>query len=135
MKTQTLRQTVTFAAPPHEVFETLMDPRKHARVTGGPARISRKVGGVFSAFDGELSGTTLELIADRKIVWSWRAADWPAGHHSRATFTLSPAPTGTRLNLRQSGVPAKHAADIRAGWTEYYWKPMKAAFKGGRPKI
>lgn len=134
MKTQTLRQTVTFAASPHDVFETLLDSRKHARVTGGPARISRKVGGVFSAFGGELSGTTLEIVADRKIVWSWRASDWPVGHHSRATFTLSQVPTGTRLSLRQSGVPTELAADIRAGWIEYYWMPMKAAFKGDRPK-
>lgn len=36
-----------FKATPHEVYEALMDSRTHGRLTGGPARISRKVGGRF----------------------------------------------------------------------------------------
>lgn len=133
MKTQTVRQSVTIAATPHEVYEALMDSRKHARLTGGPARISRKVGGAFTAFGGGLSGTNLDLVADRKIVLAWRAEDWPAGHHSRATFTLNRVPNGTRVSFYQSGVPAQHAASIRAGWIEYYWAPLKALFtKGGK---
>lgn len=131
MKTQTIRQTATFAATPHEVYETLMDSRRHARLTGGPARISRKIGGAFSAFGGGLSGTALDLVADHKIVLAWRADDWPAGHHSRATFTLSRLATGTRLRLYQSGVPATQAAGVRDGWIQYYWAPLKALFKQG----
>lgn len=132
MKTQTLRQTATFAATPHQVYEILTDSRRHARLTGAPARISRRIGGVFTAFGGGLSGTTLDLVADRKIVLAWRADDWPAGHHSRVTFTLRRLATGgTRLRLYQSGVPAAQAAGVNEGWIRYYWAPLKALFNQG----
>ncbi len=134
MKTAIIRQTATFAAAPHAVYETLMDSRRHARLTGAPARISRKVGGAFTAYGGGLSGTALELVADHKIVLAWRADDWPTGHHSRATFTLTRLATGgTRLRLYQSGVPAAQAAGVRDGWIQYYWMPLKALFKKGGP--
>lgn len=121
-----IRQTATFKATPHEVYELLMDSRKHAKVTGGPASISRSVGGKFSAYGGDLSGTNLELKPDKKIVQAWRSDDWPPGHYSRASFTLKKVKGGTRLNFYQSGVPNAHYAGIKQGWIDYYWKPMKA---------
>ena len=45
-----IRQSVTFKASPHEVYEALMDSRKHAKFTHGGAKISRKVGGEIMAF-------------------------------------------------------------------------------------
>ena len=47
---KTIRQSVTFKATPHAVYEALMDSRKHARFTGDAASISRKVGGTRLAF-------------------------------------------------------------------------------------
>lgn len=32
----------------------------------------------------------------------------------------------TLLTFHQSGVPNKHAADIRAGWKNSYWKPLRS---------
>src|SRR6266498_3601 len=49
MRTKTIRQSVTFNVVPHEVFEALMDSKKHAKFTGAPAKISRKIGGKFMA--------------------------------------------------------------------------------------
>jgi hypothetical protein len=34
MRTKTIHQSVTFKANPHEVYEMLMDSRKHAQFTG-----------------------------------------------------------------------------------------------------
>ena len=77
MKTKTIKQSVTFRAKPHEVYEALMDSGKHAKFTGGEAHISREVGGKFSAFDGYSEGVNLELMPDKRIVQSWRTSDWP----------------------------------------------------------
>ena len=96
------------------------------RFSRNKATISRKVGGTFTAYGGSLSGTNLELVPDKKIVQAWRANDWPAGHHSKATFSLTPVKGGTRLNFYQSGVPAEHYASIKQGWIDFYWKRMKA---------
>jgi uncharacterized protein YndB with AHSA1/START domain len=76
METKTVKQSVTIKVSPHDVYEALMDSRKHAQFTGDKASISRKVGGKFSVFDGYSEGTNLELIQDTKIVQAWRASDW-----------------------------------------------------------
>ena len=104
-----------------------MDSAKHARFTGAKASISREVGGGFTAYDGALSGTNVELIPDKKIVQSWRAGDenWPEGHYSEVTFTLEEIEGGTRLSIVQTGVPAACYDGISQGWHDYYWTKMK----------
>ena len=125
METKTVKQTVTFKANPHDVYEALMDSKKHAKFTGDKAIISRKVGGKFSVFDGYSEGTNIELIQDSKIVQTWRASDWPEGLYSRVTFSFKEIPIGTRLTFTQAGVPAAQYDDISQGWRDYYWAPMK----------
>jgi activator of HSP90 ATPase len=122
---KTIRQTVTFKSAPHAVYEVLMDEKKHAAFTGGEARISRKTGGEFSIYDGDIEGKNLELIPDQKIVQSWRYGDWPEGHYSTATFALEPTEKGTRLTFTQTNVPDDKYGDIKQGWKDYYWGPMK----------
>jgi activator of HSP90 ATPase len=129
IKTKTIRQTVTIPAPPHEVYEALMDSRKHSKFTGDKARISRKPGGKFTAGSGYIDGTNLELVADRQIVQSWHASDWPDGHYSQATFNFEKTKTGTKLTFIQTGVPEQFYAEIKQGWIDYYWTPLKALFK------
>lgn len=125
MKTKIIKQSATFKAPPHEVYEALMDSRKHARFTGGKASISREVGGKFTAYDGYIDGVNLELVPDQKIVQSWRASDWPEKHYSTVTFALKELNSGTRLTFTQTGVPEEFYEEIKQGWHDYYWNPMK----------
>jgi activator of HSP90 ATPase len=77
---KTIHQVVTFKSTPHEVYEALMDEKTHSAFTGGKAKISRKVGGQFTIYEGDIEGKNLELIPDQKIVQSWRYSDWPEGH-------------------------------------------------------
>jgi activator of HSP90 ATPase len=123
---KSIRQTVTFKATPHAVYEILMDSKKHAQFTGAEAKISRREGGQFTIYGGEISGENLELAPDQKIVQSWRYSDWPAGVYSKVTFALEPVEKGTRLTFTQSGVPDDKYAEIKQGWQDYYWEPMKA---------
>ena len=125
METRNIKQSVTIKASPHDVYEALMDSKKHAKFTGGKASISREVGGKFTAFDGYAEGVNLELVPDKKIVQSWRASDWPEGHYSKATFALKETQGGTNLTFTQTGVPEDQYDAISQGWREYYWAPMK----------
>ena len=125
MITKIIRQSVTFKSTPHELYEALMDAKKHAKFTGGDASISRKVGGKFKVYDGYAEGTNLELITDEKIVQSWRGSDWLEGVYSRATFSMKTVAGGTRLLFTQSGVPEEYYEDVKQGWIDYYWQPMK----------
>ena len=128
LTTKTVEQTVTFRASSHDVFEALMDSEKHSQFTGAQANISREIGGSFTAYDGALSGTLLEVEPDSKIVQSWRGSDegWIPGHYSTATFSLEDVPGGTRLVLVQTGVPEKSYDQIVQGWQTYYWPKLKA---------
>ncbi len=130
MKTKTIRQQVTFkGATPHELYEWLMDSKKHSEFTGEKSVISRKVGGRFTAGDGWIEGMNLELVKDRLIVQGWRGNDakWPKGYYSTVRFTFTRTKTGARLDLLHSGVPAAAYEEIREGWREYYWEPLKLA--------
>ncbi len=127
VNTKTIEQTVTFDASPHDVYEALMDSEKHSQFSGAKASISREVGGSFTAYDGALSGTILELAPNAKIVLSWRGSDdgWAPGHYSTATFSLDEVDGGTRLTFVQTGVPEGSVEQINQGWRTYYWPKMK----------
>ena len=129
IKTETIRQSVLFKMSPQELYDILMDPEKHSALTGSKVKISPEVGGEFRVYDGEIEGKNLELVPGKKIVQSWRYSDWPEGHYSRCTFSMRALPVGTRLTFTQSGVPEDVIEDIRQGWRDYYWDPIKAQFE------
>jgi uncharacterized protein YndB with AHSA1/START domain len=72
MMSKDINQTVVFKTTPHEVYEALMDSKKHAAFSGGAAKISRAVGGEMMAYDDYITGKNIELIPDKKIVQDWR---------------------------------------------------------------
>ena len=122
---KTIKQNITIKASPHEVYETLMDSRKHSQLTGDKAKIDRKVGGKFTVFRNYADGKNLELVQDKKIVQTWHASDWPNDHYSKITFLLKPVKDGTLIKFTQIKVPDEFYKDISQGWYDYYWKPMK----------
>ena len=121
-----IQQTVTFKASPHEVYEALMDSKKHAAFTGSKASLSQVVGGTFMVYDNYATGKNVELVPDQKIVQDWRAADWPEGYFSRVTFEFTAVPAGTRLDFTHTDVPEGTEAEFTKGWTDNYWEPLKA---------
>ncbi len=127
MKTRTIRQKVFIRTTPHEIYELLMDTKKHCELEGGKCTISRKVGGKISISDGYITGKNLELVKDKKIVQLWRAVEdcWPEDHYSTVTFTLTKIKEGTGLAFTQTGVPVDCGDRFDSGWKEYYWEPMK----------
>ncbi|HEY6957579.1 MAG TPA: SRPBCC domain-containing protein [Candidatus Limnocylindria bacterium] len=129
---RTIRQTALIrGATPHDIFETLMDGKRHTALVGQPVKVSRRIGGAFSV-GHDLEGTTLSLTKDRRIVQRWRANNWPAGVYSKATFALARAPGGTRITFTQTGVPSQFFREISDGWRAYYWAPLRKQFAAAR---
>ena len=129
--TTTIRQTVTFNASPQEVYEVIMDSKKHESLSGEKASISREVGGAFKAWGEHISGFNLVLQPDRKIVQAWRAHDWWDDHYSIATFDLCEVDGGTELRFTQIGVPPHRFEGHSRGWIETYWQFMQELFDKG----
>ncbi len=124
-----IKQVVKFKVEPSEVYETLMNSEKHSKFTGTEAKISKRVGGKFLAYDRWIEGENLELIENKKIVQKWRADDWPKGHYSIVTFELRKIREGTELIFTQTDVPDEFYEDVSEGWEEYYWKKMAEYFE------
>ncbi len=127
MKIKTIKQTTLFKASPKEVYELIMDSKKHSAFSGAKTRISQKVKGKFETYDGYCHGYNIELKEGKKIVQAWHFAEdgWPADHFSIATFIFEKVKGGTKLKFSQSGVPEHKYETLKAGWRDYYWKPMK----------
>src|SRR3989344_4641667 len=94
IKTKTIKQVVTFRASPRDLYEMIMDSKRHAAFSGNVAKIGRKVGATFTAYGGWINGKTLKLIPDRLIVQAWRGADWPKSHYSKAMFLFTKTKNG-----------------------------------------
>lgn len=131
MKTKSINQTVNFHGSPGEVYEMLMNAKKHGSLTGSEVKMSKKVNGKFEVFDGYCHGYNIELKEGEKIIQAWHFQEegWPDDHFSICTFQFEETEKGTRLIFTQSGVPAHKYGELKDGWKQYYWNPMKIYFK------
>jgi len=117
MKTKTIQQTVKFSASPRAVYELLMDSRKHTALSGEKARISRRVGGPFTAWDSHITGINLVLKPGRRIVQAWRATGWWPGSllHRHLRHQEGPAGFHADVHPRSASPRPDTAATIEAG--------------------
>ncbi len=131
MKTKSIKQTLTLNAPPKDVYEILMDAKKHSLLTGSTVKMSKKINGKFEVFDHYCHGYNIELEEGKKIIqaWNFQEDGWPQDHFSICKFEFEATEKGTKLNFTQSGVPEHKCEELKEGWKQYYWKPMAAYFK------
>lgn len=120
-----IKQNVVLKTSPAEVYNLLMDSKKHSAFTGAPAKISDKIGGRVTCYDNYIEAINIELIKDQRIIQAWRGADWSAGEWSLVVFNLEKQGKKTRLSFEHIGIPDIHAASIKSGWSEHYWSKMK----------
>jgi activator of HSP90 ATPase len=123
-----IHQEDDFAVPPHRVYAALTDEKEFAAFTGAHAKIGAGEGGAFSLFGGAITGRTIALVPDRRVVQAWRDSDWGPGVYSVARFELNAAGQGTHLVFDQGGYPMSDYASLVSGWHSHYWEPMKKYF-------
>lgn len=156
MKTKTLQQTVTFKASPRQVYDMLMDSKKHQSLSGEPAKISRKVGGKFTARGSHISGFNLALRPGEKIVqvaryWMvagalhrrhlrdhesprWREAEIYPDRHSVCSLQRSlPRMDRDLLDANEGGIRDRHDQPTNQGSSED--RPRAAHQDGSLPTL
>ena len=122
-----IHQTVKLKATPARIYRALMSSTEHEAFTAnGKAKISRKVGGAFSAHGGYVSGVNVELKPGKRIVQAWRVKGMADGVYSIARFELNKVRGGTRLVFDQTGLPPEHVGHLSSGWKARYWTLLKA---------
>jgi activator of HSP90 ATPase len=129
LKFGTIEQTVFFEATPEDVYDALLDAKKHGEFTGSPATTSARKGATFTAWEGYITGKNLELVKGKKIVQDWRTTEFPDEYpFSRLELTLAPKRGGTELKMVHSKVPADQVDEYTQGWKSSYWDPLKKYF-------
>jgi activator of HSP90 ATPase len=127
--TKAIQQSVEFKVPPETLYETYTDSKKHSASTGAPAKVSRRIGAAFRAFDGQLVGKNLAIVPNRMIVQAWRADHWKESDaDSILVMTFSKTAKGGRVDLVHVNVPEHDHRGVTEGWPKYYWQPWRAYF-------
>jgi len=128
-KTESFTVSAVLPASPERLYKAWLSTRQHTAMTGGKATIVAKVGGKHTAWDGYIEGVTLELDPNRRIVQTWRSAEFPSGaEDSRLELLLDPVEGGTKITLKHSHLPAGQGASYKQGWWDNYFDPMRAYF-------
>jgi activator of HSP90 ATPase len=121
-----ITQSVVLPAAAEQLYQTYLDPARHAEVTGAPVTVSAASGTPFSAFGGQLSGTTLFAVAPRLIVQSWRSANFHDDDpDSTLILTFVPEGSNGRIDLIHIDVPEQDYQGVSDGWEAYYWTPWR----------
>jgi activator of HSP90 ATPase len=130
LKTTAIKQKILLPALPDDVYETLLDSRKHSEFTGSKVTGKAKVGAEFTAWDGYISGRNLELEKGKRIVQEWVMTEWPQDYPpSRLEFTFKEVDGKTELTMVHSDIPTEQEEELKQGWIDYYWKPLKTYFE------
>jgi len=126
MKPNIINQKVTFNTSPEILYNMLMQEKKHEAFTGAEAKISYRVGGEFSVWDGYITGKNILLEKGKMIVQEWWCGDLPDGHNTTVTFSFSVIKNNkTQLAFTQTNVPPDQYDALSKGWIDFYWNPMK----------
>ena len=129
-KITTITQKVIIPALPEEVYEALLDPKKHSAFTGSKATGKAAVGAEFTAWDGYILGRNIELEKGKRIVQEWVTTEWPEGYlPSKLELILKEVDGKTELKMIHSEIPAAQKEELKKGWTDFYWSPMKNYFE------
>jgi len=98
-------------------------------MTGSPAKVTGRVGGKFTAWDGYIFGKTLELEKPHRILQAWRTSEFPEdAQDSLVEILLDKAKGGTKVTLKHYNMPADQVDSYKQGWEDFYFKPMRDYF-------
>lgn len=138
MTSDPLVKEIYIDAPPGVVFELLTDPVKMLRWMGIAAEIEPRPGGVYRVDPNGrdvIRGTYLEVVPDRKVVftWGWEGIGRtiPAGS-TVVEIELESRGKGTWVRLTHKELPPEMRQRHDIGWIHYLSR-LKSVAEGTDP--
>lgn len=125
------------AATPAVIYSYLVESSRWVRWQGVEAELDAQPGGIFSVTmpnGARARGEFVELVPDRRVVFSWGWADHdglPPGS-STVEIELVPDGAGTVVRLTHRGLPPEELELHSLGWNRYLPRLVLAA-QGGEP--
>lgn len=130
-KMDKIKLSAVIPATPKRIYEAWLNGKEHGALTGGgKATASTKIGGKFTAWDGYISGTNIDLKPGKKIVQTWRTSEFADDAlDSILEVSLTPKAGGkTTVTFTHLNIPAGEGPKYKTGWKDFYFIPMKAYF-------
>jgi activator of HSP90 ATPase len=119
----------TFNCKPAALYKVWLSSELHSEMIGSESEIDPEINGSFKIWDDYISGKTIELIPDKKIVQLWRTTEFSEeDQDSLLEIDLEEVDGKTKMTLKHSQIPDGQARDYKQGWTEYYFDQMKEYF-------
>jgi activator of HSP90 ATPase len=116
-------------ARPKAVFDAWLSSEGHSEMTGGQAVVDGEPGGAFTAWDGYIWGATKKVEKNRKVVQSWRTADFSKrSPDSKIEVEFRPFKGKTQLVLKHTKLQKGDGAKYTLGWYQFYIEPMLSYF-------
>ena len=122
---ESFEMSIELPTNPAKIYDAWLNGTHHSAFTGSLATCDPKVGGKFTAWDGYIWGSNLELHTNQRILQSWRTSEFPEGSpDSRLEIILEPTTRGTKLILRHNNIPDGQGQGYQQGWQDFYFNPL-----------
>jgi uncharacterized protein YndB with AHSA1/START domain len=133
---QDVRLEIWIDAPPETVFALLTDPTHMKSWFAEVVEADPRPGGLFriSGPAGvSIEGTYLEIVPNRKVVFTWGGVEGLKPGQSTVEFVLELNRKGTLVRLRHYGLPRPAVDSHRRGWVYSGLAKLKDAAEGRMP--
>jgi uncharacterized protein YndB with AHSA1/START domain len=131
-----VRLEIRINASPDTVFALLTEPAAMTTWLAELVDADSRPGGLFriSGPSGlSIEGTYLEVIPNRKVVFTWGGVEGLQPGQSTVEFLVEPDGGGTLLRLRHYGLPRPAVEPHRRGWVHSGLVKLKDAAEGRKP--
>jgi len=117
----------SFKVPPPRLYEILTQPEL-VKAWAGTSSIDPKVGGQFTFFGGQITGSFVSLKENEELVVKWRLKDYPQGHFAEIKFTLQDQGDSTCLKLEGTDIPTSKSENTQEGLKRHYFQNIGRSF-------
>jgi uncharacterized protein YndB with AHSA1/START domain len=131
-----VRLEIRIDASPETVFALLTDPTQMKTWFAELVEADPRPRGVFriSGPAGvSIEGTYLEVVPNRKVVFTWGGVEGLKPGQTTVEFLIEPDGKGTLLRLRHYGLPGPTVESHRRGWVYSGLAKLKDAAEGRKP--
>lgn len=113
-----------------EVFTGWLNDKTHSEFTGGQkAKTSPNEGGRFSAWDGYITGTNVEIFPYKKIIQKWRTTDFaPEDPDSMIELFFTYKDDHTLVTITHTNIPDGQGDQYKKRWKDHYFSFMKKRY-------
>jgi uncharacterized protein YndB with AHSA1/START domain len=134
--TEEVKLEIRIDASPETVFALLTEPARMKTWLAELVDADPRAGGVFHISGPAgvaIEGTYLEIVPNRKVVFTWGGVVGLKPGQSTVEFLLEPAGRGTLVRLRHYGLPRPAIEPHRLGWLHSGLIKLKDSAEGRTP--